>query len=514
MRVAKTAPATSMSSVCSMSSGDVDWREVLPPEPITDSAHEALRKADALRELWESKLATSSAEEIRLSRESSLRRHAIETGIIERLYDVDWGVTHALVADGLTMEVASREGSLSEDALDTIRVQFEALQFLTEYANDQLDLTVLFVRQLHQALTRNQPSYDTRDSLGRPFQATLHHGEWKRTPNHVLRSDGSTYYYVPPERVQDQMESLVSLYRDLSTEHPLIVASWLHHRFISIHPFEDGNGRVARALTLLVMLRRHYAPLVVDRDSRAAYIDALDEANTGDLSRLVELFANLEIVALRSELEGPIAAIESGPGVRDVAKAYTDRIRQRREHLDEDRRTRVFQLAESINRRSEELLQTLGAELVEELRRVDPAARFSVTSARPGETGSRFWYRQIVRSAREVGFFANLADGAWWTRLHLRVQELLLRYAVVVQRVGRGDTGVLAMTVFAETITESGSGTESEELAAPVPAIRLTAKDSITLLYSDNIDDRWTEISEAIDRTLSAAIVTFASGLS
>lgn len=502
-----------MSSVCRMSPGDVEWREVLPPEPITDSAQQALRKADALRDLWERKLATSSAEEIRLSRESSLRRHAIETGIIERLYDVDWGVTLALVADGLTMEVASREGSLSEDALDTIRVQFEALQFLTDYANDQLDLTVLFVRQLHQALTRNQLSYGARDSLGRPIQATLHHGEWKRTPNHVVRSDGSTYYYVPPERVQDQMESLVSLYRDLSAEHPLIVAAWLHHRFISIHPFEDGNGRVARALTLLVMLRRHYAPLVVDRDSRTAYIDALDEANIGDLSSLVELFANLEIVALRSELEGPIAPVESGPGVRDVAKAYADRIQQRRELLDERRRTQVVELAESINRKSEELLHSLGAELVGELRRVDPAARFSVTSARPGEAESRFWYRQIVRSAREVGFFANLADGAWWTRLHLRVQELLLRYAVVVQKVGRGETGVLAMTVFAETITLSGSGAGSEESTAPVPAIRLTAKDSVTLLYSDSVDDRWTEIADAIDRTLSAAVVILAEGL-
>ena len=140
---------------------------MLPPEPIKESAQEALRKTDALRQLWVKRLQTSSREEIRLSRESSLRRHAIETGIIERLYDVDWGVTRALVADGLTMEVASREGSLSDAALETIRVQFEALQFLSDYANDDLDLTVHFVRQLHQALTRNQHSYDAHDSLGR-----------------------------------------------------------------------------------------------------------------------------------------------------------------------------------------------------------------------------------------------------------------------------------------------------------------------------------------------------------
>jgi len=118
-----------------------------------------------------------------------------------------------------------------------------------------------------------------------------------------------------------------------------------------------------------------------------------------------------------------------------------------------------------------------------------------------------------VRSAREVGFFANLSGGAWWTRLHLHVQQVLLRYAVVVQKVGRGETGVLAMTVFAETITETESTAAPVEPVAPVPALRLTAKDSITLLYSDNLDDRWTEISNAIDRTLSAAVSTFAEEL-
>ena len=486
---------------------------MLPPEPVTESARQALRKTDALREFWIRKLATSSPEEIRLSRESSLRRHAIETGIIERLYDVDWGVTHALVADGLTMEVASREGSLSEDALETIRVQFEALQFLSEYAIDDLDLTVHFVRQLHQALTRNQLVYDARDSLGRPVQATLHHGEWKRSPNPVVRSDGSTYYYVPPERVQDQMESLVALYRALSDKHPIVLGAWLHHRFISIHPFEDGNGRVARALTLLVMLRRRYAPLVVDRDSRTDYIEALDQADIGDLSDLVELFANLEIVALRSELEGPIAPVQEGPGVRDVARAYADRIQHRREVLNEERRTSAAGLAAETNQRVHVLLEALGQELVAEFIRIDTAARFSVTSARPGDAESKFWYRQIVRSAREVGFFANVSEGAWWTRLHLRVQDVLLRYAVVVQKVGRGETGVLAMTVFAETVGRFESGAEPTESVTPVPALRLTAKDSVTLLYSDNLDDRWTEISEAIDRTLSAAVSTFAEGL-
>jgi hypothetical protein len=51
-----------------------------------------------------------------------LRRHAIETGIIERLYDVDWGVTRALIAEGLSAEVAAREGGIDEGVLETASV--------------------------------------------------------------------------------------------------------------------------------------------------------------------------------------------------------------------------------------------------------------------------------------------------------------------------------------------------------------------------------------------------------
>jgi hypothetical protein len=70
--------------------------------------------------------------EFRESRLRNLRRHAIETGILERLYDVEWGVTEALVAEGLSAEVASREGGIDGGALETIRAQFDALTFLAE----------------------------------------------------------------------------------------------------------------------------------------------------------------------------------------------------------------------------------------------------------------------------------------------------------------------------------------------------------------------------------------------
>jgi hypothetical protein len=93
------------------------------------------------------------------------------------------------------------------------------------------------------------------------------------------------------------------------------------------------------------------------------------------------------------------------------------------------------------------------------------------------------------------------------------VQEILLRFAVVIQKVGRGETGVLAITVFAETINGADPDADSGDSTVPVPVLRLTTKDSITLLYSDTFAERSNEIRSAIERTLSAAVSRFAEGL-
>lgn len=75
---------------------------------------------------------------------------------------------------------------------------------------------------------------------------------------------------------------------------PEVEAAWLHQRFAQIHPFQDGNGRVARALASLVFLRAGWFPLVVHRDDRGEYIDCLEQADSGDLSALVNLLGRIQ----------------------------------------------------------------------------------------------------------------------------------------------------------------------------------------------------------------------------
>lgn len=485
------------------------WTEVEPLPPVNGDLLQLLASVDTLRASWEEALSHVTPREFNEARQRSLRRHAIETGIIERLYDIDWSVTEALVAEGLTADVAAREG-VDDDALAIIGSQHEALEFLAEAVRDDQDLTLHFVRQLHQLICREQSTYEAHDQFGRVMQLPLHHGTWKQHANRVTRQDGSLLEYTPPEHVQWQMARLLDLYAETADAHPVVQAAWLHHRFIRIHPFEDGNGRVGRALTLLVLLRARYAPLVVDRTTRSGYIDALDQANKGDLRALVRLFCRLEIVALRSELERPVEPTDAGAGAIDVARAYADRLRALRDADRTDRIEQAEKLAAVLHRRIRDHLKELGEGIREQFDTVDDRSRAAVIDATPPDETSTYWHVQLVRTAREADFFTNLTGGSWWSRLHLSVLGSTLRYVMAIQKVGHGDSGVLAVTAFAESLPPRDTG---DDRSLPTPLSRSTPNDSVTLVFSDDPDARWGEIRDFVDSTLAAAVARFAQQL-
>jgi fido (protein-threonine AMPylation protein) len=172
------------------------------------------------------------------------------------------------------------------------------------------------VKELHAALLRNQDTYTVVDQFGQAFEKTLEKGRYKDIPNSPTQPDGAMHEYCPPEHVASEMDRLISMY----TEHqacgvpPEVEAAWLHHRFTQIHPFEDGNGRVARAIASLVFIRAGWFPLIVKRDDRTRYIDALENADQDDLRPLVSLFVEAQRNAL-------IQATEVAYDVKPIASA-------------------------------------------------------------------------------------------------------------------------------------------------------------------------------------------------
>ncbi|MFG3707075.1 Fic family protein [Micromonospora sp. NPDC047670] len=489
---------------------DVPWCSVEPLPELNGDVAELLSATDSLRAVWEDNLQLATPQEIEAARKRSLRRHAIETGIIERLYDLDWGVTEALVAEGLTLDVAAGEGELTEDTLAVIRDQYAALEYLADAARGDSPLSLHFIRELHALVTRHQPTYEAQDQFGRVVRATLRHGEWKSQPNSVTREDGTRIHFTPPEHVQTEMERLLTLHEAMSaTAHPIVRAAWLHHRFIRIHPFADGNGRVARALTLLVLLQARYAPLVVDRRQRGDYIAALEQANDGDIRPLVRFFARLERHALTSALTGSVEIAPAGAGAVDVARAYAERLRSLVHGRDDRQRQQTRTLADELHVRLVEYLSQVRDQFVEAFRSADPAAEARVTQATPPHENAAYWRAQLIRTANAVDFYTNLREGSWWVQLRLTVLGQTMRHVVAVQKVGRGETGVLAVTVFAESVENHVAG----EPTRHVPLLNPGPDDSVTLIYTDSATDRWQEVCEFVDRTLAASIAGFSNSL-
>lgn len=229
------------------------------------------------------------------------REWAIETGIIEDLYYIDRGVTTTLIEQGfLSSHMA--HGSVNKDPeyiLSLLNDQKAALDSLFAFVKSERKLSVSFIRELHALMTRSQETTDAFTPDGRKLQVPLLKGDWKMHPNHPSR-DGVTFNYCPPEQVASEMDRLVSMHLEHEEAGiaPEVEAAWLHHRFSQIHPFQDGNGRIARALASLVLIKGGMFPLVIPREEKGLYLQSLKMADEGDLSPLVRTISRRQEVSL------------------------------------------------------------------------------------------------------------------------------------------------------------------------------------------------------------------------
>ncbi|MGM0578790.1 MAG: Fic family protein [Myxococcota bacterium] len=222
------------------------------------------------------------------------REFAVETGMLERLYDLDRGTTTLLIEEGFQADLISRDSTDTDPLrlVGILRDQQEGIEIVYDWVAGRRPLTTSGIKELHRIITRNQETVTGQDSLGRVVETPLRRGEWKIRPNNPTRGDGGLHEYCPPLHVASEMERLVDLFNSYEDVHPVILAAWLHHRFTQIHPFQDGNGRVARSLMSFVLLRGELVPLVIDRDQRSEYIDFLERADAGDLRPLTEFFVD------------------------------------------------------------------------------------------------------------------------------------------------------------------------------------------------------------------------------
>jgi Fic family protein len=265
------------------------------------------------------------------------RQWAIETGIIERIYSLDRGITALLIERGIDSSLIPSDSTNKDPNLvaGIIQDQESAIDWVFEVVRGQRPISTSFVKELYALMTRRQTTTTGKDQFGNDVEVSLLHGEWKLLPNNPTRVNGSVHEYCPPEHVASEMDRLIQLHvqHEAMAVPPEIEAAWLHHRFVQVHPFQDGNGRIARALASLVFIKAGWFPLVVTRDDRERYIEALEEADRGSLTSLVALFTALERKAFVNALGIAREVLQEEERIEQVISSIGDLFAARNEAL-------------------------------------------------------------------------------------------------------------------------------------------------------------------------------------
>lgn len=439
------------------------WKPITPLSEQDKSVE--LGDVESLKSAWlevKGKLAESSASNLKNFEERLARQWSIETGIIERIYDLDQGTTEVLVQLGFVAELVERSSTNRDPAelVEILRDHKAAIDLVQDCVANSRPLTVGLINDLHSILTRHQEVVDGIDQFDRSVSFPLKHGAFKEVPNNPKRGDGSVHEYCPPIHVRSEMDQLIGWYNEYEDVNPILLAAWLHHRFSQIHPYQDGNGRVARVLANLVLVKRQLFPVVITRNQRPQYIDALEQADSGNLKSLTRLFADIEKKTILEAISLPPDS-EPEPSTAmldDVANAIGSKLRKRKEEIRQQLR-RVNLVAENLQGTLEDHMRSLAENVVSRLNDTGGLkAGIQVISGGPNRTykdqPTEHWYHfQVVKTAQETYHRVNFNESHYFVRTRISGDGFpWLTFVISFHHIGQELSGVMEITAFAEIL--------------------------------------------------------------
>ena len=185
-----------------------------------------------------------------------------------------YGQTKLLLLFGDTI------GSASIQDYEEMKAHNVGLELMKAEARDrERMLSEYFIRELNRTILVRDFYKTSRDS---DYRYKVNVGIYKTRPNSVITPTGELFDYASPEETSPLMGDLVAWYRSEEQRGKLKVeelATLFHYRYIRIHPFEDGNGRIARLLVNYILLRSDYPMLVIRSDDRHNYLNALHQCD-------------------------------------------------------------------------------------------------------------------------------------------------------------------------------------------------------------------------------------------
>lgn len=251
-------------------------------------------KIDRLYQQWKSLLPLSEQKAYLLSQRFTVDYNYNSNHIEGNT--LTYGQTELLLLFGKV----SGEGHLHD--FNEMKASLVGMKMVEEVVADREPLTQNFIRQLHKTLLREDYTMYRNLPDGTSTSFTIHAGTYKTRPNSVITRYGDRFEYASPEETPALMADLVDWYNAAEAEGkftPVELAALFHYRYIRIHPFEDGNGRIARLMVNYILSRHGWPMIVVRHRHKNEYLDALHEADVvvGDTP---SLGANASLRGIRS----------------------------------------------------------------------------------------------------------------------------------------------------------------------------------------------------------------------
>lgn len=188
-----------------------------------------------------------------------------------------YGQTEMLLLFGKSVDEANMKD------LEEMKASNVGLKMVQAAAQDkEQPLSEYFIKCLHQTLLREDYKEYRKQADGTYTSYDIHAGQYKTRPNTVITVTGERFEYASPEETPALMKDLIEWYKREEAKGemtPIELASLFHYRYIRIHPFEDGNGRISRLIVNYILCRHGYPMIVVKTTDKNNYLTSLNRCD-------------------------------------------------------------------------------------------------------------------------------------------------------------------------------------------------------------------------------------------
>jgi len=216
---------------------------------LLDQIHQKKEQLDKLRPLSDAQLKNlKNVYDLQLTYNSN----AIEGSTLT------YSETKLILNEGITIG-----GKSMNEHLEAINHK-EAISFIEELTNiNTKEIMLTDIKNLHHLILKG---IDNKNA-----------GAYRTQNVGVVKSDGELHSFTEPLKIEEEMNKFIEWLHSQTIEEPILLATLVHLKFVSIHPFIDGNGRTARLLMNLILLQNGYPQAIIKVSNRVAYIQAVEQ---------------------------------------------------------------------------------------------------------------------------------------------------------------------------------------------------------------------------------------------